>query len=91
MATELSEPVAIPGPTLTHEQYAYTHIPAAQRVISSRLLGWLDGDEFVEYPASTETVEIAGADYDALVNTGSAPGRFWPEDVATKHREIQAR
>lgn len=91
MATELQTPIAISGPVLTHEVFAHVHNPAEGWIYSTRMLGWLDGGVFVEHGESSRTVRIEGADYDAVVNAGSAPGRFWPEDVVAKHREILAR
>lgn len=78
--------------TYTHESFDYRHDPRAARVRSHRALGVLEGGAFRPSPVPMgENVTIEGADYDALCSSGSAAGRFWPEDVVSKHREIAAR
>jgi hypothetical protein len=89
LAQSLSAEGAFGAVELTHEEWDFT--ARADSVSSRRRLGVVHGGVFVVFDQATEELVIDGADFAALAASGSADGRFWPEDVRAKHAEILAR
>ena len=90
----LDVPVTIQTPfgsaTLTHRAWGHTHQPWADPpLVSYSVLGVLDASgAFVAYPGTEETVQIRGADYQAVLApnaSGKREGEFRTDDVRAAH------
>jgi hypothetical protein len=89
MATLLETTVTIPKIVLDHEAFEYTVLEDQRRILCTRQIGKMVDGAFRSY--LVEQVTIEGEDYDTLLDSGSSPGRYWPEDVKRMHGEIHGR
>lgn len=96
LGTAKSVSSAFGAASLTHAQHWYRVpspgelVPAA--LVSNAVYGIMQGDDFVPWPGSLETVSIGIDDYNKLIAadpaTGKPAGRFRNDDVWELHQRL---